>query len=63
MEIELMPNLVRGRLTEVSEVGVKIAFNGRLGVLSIPLRAIITDKKLAVDDEVELYISYARVVK
>lgn len=61
MEYELNPRLLKGKLTEVTEVGVKIAINGRLGVLSLPLRFIITDKKLEVNDEVEFYLSYVHV--
>lgn len=63
MGVDLIPRLVRGKLTEVLEGGVKIAFDGKLGVLSIPSRLVITDQKPAVDDEVEIYLSYARVMK
>lgn len=62
MEIDLTPRLMKGTIIEVSDVGVKIAFSGRLGVLSVPLRMVFTDKPLAVDDAVELYISYIQVV-
>lgn len=62
MDIDLTPRLMKGRIIEVTEVGVKIVFSGRLGVLSVPLRMVFTDKPLAVDDEVELYISYVKVV-
>ena len=61
MNIELNPRLITGKILEVTEVGVKIAFTGRLGVLSVPLRMVFADKPLAVDDEVELYISYVKV--
>ncbi len=63
MEAELIPRLVKGKIIEVTDVGVKIALNGRLGVLSLPLRLVITDKQLRVDDEVEIYVSYARVIE
>lgn len=61
MDIELNPRLITGKILEVTEVGIKIAFTGRLGVLSVPLRMVFADKPLAVDDEVELYISYVKV--
>jgi hypothetical protein len=62
MEIELMPRLIQGKLVEVTEVGVKIEFNGRLGMLSVPLRMVFTDKPLVIGDEVELYVSYVKVI-
>ena len=62
MEIDLTPRLMKGKIIEVTDVGVKIVFSGRLGVLSVPLRMVFTDKPLAVDDDVELYISYVQVV-
>lgn len=62
MDIDLSPRLMKGKIIEVTEVGVKIAFSGRLGVLSVPLRLVFNEKPLQVDDEVELYISYVKVV-
>ncbi|WP_371365986.1 CBO2463/CBO2479 domain-containing protein [Sporomusa rhizae] len=61
MEYELNPRLLKGKLVEITDVGVKIAINGRLGVLNLPLRFIISDNKLQIDDEVEFYLSYVRV--
>lgn len=61
MEYELNPRLLKGKIVEVTDVGVKIAINGRLGVLSLPLRFVITDNKLQINDEVEFYLSYVRV--
>ena len=62
METELLPRLVRGKLVEVTEVGVKIEINGRLGMLSVPLRMVFNDKPLEIGDEVEFYVSYVNVV-
>lgn len=62
MEMELMPRLVNGKLVEVTEVGVKIEINGRLGMLSVPLRMVFTDKPLVIGDEVEFYVSYVKVI-
>lgn len=61
MEYELNPRLLKGKLVEITDVGVKIAINGRLGVLNLPLRFIISDNKLQINDEVEFYLSYVRV--
>lgn len=61
MEMELMPRLVNGKLVEVTEVGVKIEINGRLGMLSVPLRMVFTEKPLNIGDEVEFYVSYVNV--
>jgi len=63
MEYDLNPRLLRGKLVEVTDVGVKVAINGRLGMLSVPLRFVITDKKLQIDDEVEFYLSYVHVMQ
>ncbi|EGO62621.1 CBO2463/CBO2479 domain-containing protein [Acetonema longum] len=62
MDTVLQATLVQGKLAEVSEVGVKVVFNGRLGTLNVPLRCVISDKKLEVNDGVELYLSYVRVL-
>lgn len=56
-----MPRLVNGKLVEVTEVGVKIEINGRLGMLSVPLRMVFTEKPLNIGDEVEFYVSYVNV--
>ena len=61
IEIDMTPRLMKGKIVEVTDVGVKIIFSGRLGVLSVPLRMVFTEKPLAVNDEVELYISYVQV--
>lgn len=63
MEQELTPRLLPGKVIQVTEVGVKISLKGRMGILSLPLRCVITDKKLEVDDDIEVYISYAKVIK
>ena len=59
-EIELIPNLVQGKLTKVSDAGVSIELRGRMGLLNVPARCVVTSSKLEVGDTVELYLSYAR---
>ena len=49
MEYELVPKLLPGKLIEVTEIGVKIELKGRMGIIIVPLRCVITDKPLAVD--------------
>ncbi len=48
MNIELEPRLLRGVIKEITEVGVRVGVNGRMGVLSLPLRCVFTDKPLEV---------------
>ncbi|OXN01064.1 CBO2463/CBO2479 domain-containing protein [Bifidobacterium vansinderenii] len=62
MQVELKPLLLKGVIKEVTEVGVRIGVNGRMGVLSLPLRLIYADKPLAVGQECEFYLSYVNVI-
>ena len=62
MNVELKPLLLRGKIKEITEVGVRIGINGRMGVLSLPLRCVFSDKKLEIGQEVEFYLSYANVL-
>ncbi|NEG96727.1 hypothetical protein CS006_05655 [Bifidobacterium primatium] len=62
MQVELKPLLLKGVIKEVTEVGVRIGVNGRMGVLSLPLRLIYTDKPLEVGQECEFYLSYVNVI-
>lgn len=63
MKVELKPVLLKGELIRVSERDVKIELKGRMGIIILPLRSVITDKKLEVGQEVELYLSYAQVIQ
>lgn len=62
MDIELNPILLEGTIIEVYELGVTIKLNGRMGVVNLPLRSVFTDKKLEVDNKVQIYMSYAKVL-
>ncbi|WP_257477594.1 CBO2463/CBO2479 domain-containing protein [Acidipropionibacterium jensenii] len=62
MTIELQPLLLRGVIKEITEVGVRIGVNGRMGVLSLPLRCVITDRPLELGQECEFYLSYVHVL-
>lgn len=62
MNVELKPLLLRGKIKEITEVGVRVGINGRMGVLSLPLRCVFSDKKLEIGQEVEFYLSYINVL-
>jgi len=61
MKCELQPLLLTGKLVKVTDVNVVIELKGRMGMLHLPLRSVITDKKLEVGDAAEVYLSYAQV--
>ncbi|MBY6953061.1 CBO2463/CBO2479 domain-containing protein [Clostridium botulinum] len=63
MEVEITPKLVAGRIVQITEMSAKIELKGKMGIVNLPLRSIFTDKKLEIDDQVEIYISYAKVLK
>lgn len=57
-----MPRLLTGRLIKITDINAVIELKGRMGMLHLPLRSIITDKRLETGDAVEIYLSYAKVV-
>jgi hypothetical protein len=63
LDIELTPKLLTGRLVKVTEINATIELKGRMGMLHLPLRSIITNKKLEIGDQVEVYLSYAQVIQ
>ncbi|WP_242863837.1 CBO2463/CBO2479 domain-containing protein [Clostridium botulinum] len=63
MEVEITPKLVAGRIVQITEMSAKIELKGKMGIVNLPLRSVFTDKKLEIDDQVEIYISYAKVLK
>ncbi|WP_027700893.1 CBO2463/CBO2479 domain-containing protein [Metaclostridioides mangenotii] len=63
MDVHIEPKLLPGRIIDVTDIGVKIELNGRMGIIILPLRSVFTEKKLAVGDEIEIYLSYAKVIK
>lgn len=63
MDVQIEPKLLPGRIIEVTEIGVKIELNGRMGIVILPLRSVFTEKPLEVNDQVEIYLSYAKVKK
>lgn len=61
MDIELNPKLLTGRLVKITDINAVIELKGRMGMIHLPLRSFIADRKMKVGDEVEIYISYAKV--
>lgn len=62
MKVDLKPTLLKGRLIGVSDRGVKIELLGRMGIIIVPRRSVITNKELEEGDQVEIYLSYAQVI-
>ncbi|MFT8359230.1 CBO2463/CBO2479 domain-containing protein [Bifidobacterium aquikefiri] len=62
MQVELQPLLLHGTIKEITEVGVRVGIDGRMGVLSLPLRCILTDKHLELGQKCEFYLSYVNVL-
>lgn len=61
MQMELIPQLTRAKIVEINDTAVKVSIQGRLGVITVPLRWVITDKTLEAGQEVEFYFSYMNV--
>jgi hypothetical protein len=62
MNVSLKPQLTHAKIIEINDTAVKVSIQGRLGVITVPLRWIFTDKKLEPDQEVEFYFSYMNVL-
>lgn len=62
MNIQIEPKLLTGKIVQITEMSAKIELKGKMGILHLPLRSVFTDKKLEIDDEVEIYLSYAKVL-
>jgi hypothetical protein len=50
-----------GIIKEVTDIGVTVNIKGRLGVIKVPLRYVISDKPIEVGQEVRFYFSYLHV--
>lgn len=61
MQLEMVPQLTRAKIIEISDTAVKVSIQGRLGVITVPLRWIFTDKALEIGQDVEFYFSYMNV--
>ena len=61
MNMELVPKLLTGRLVNITDINAVIELKGRMGMVHLPLRSFFADRAMALGDEVEIYVSYARV--
>ncbi|ETJ36974.1 hypothetical protein Q604_UNBC08788G0007 [human gut metagenome] len=62
MNIEMTPQLTKAKIIEVNDTAVKVSIQGRLGVITVPLRWIFTDKQLEEGQLVEFYFSYMNLI-
>lgn len=62
MNIELNPQITRAKIVEINDTAVKVSIQGRLGVITVPLRWVFTEKQLEIGQEVEFYFSYMNVL-
>ena len=62
MNIEMTPQLTKAKIIEVNDTAVKVSIQGRLGVITVPLRWIFTDKHLEEGQLVEFYFSYMNLI-
>jgi hypothetical protein len=59
----LIPRLLKGKLTKVTDAGISLEIIGRMGVVNLPARCVVTSSKLEVGDNVEIYLSYASKIE
>ncbi|QAA21472.1 CBO2463/CBO2479 domain-containing protein [Sporolactobacillus terrae] len=62
MDYELTPKLLPGKILEVTEREVKVTLKGRMGIIIVPLRCVLTDQPLHVGLKIQVYLSYIQVV-
>ncbi len=63
MQYELNPILMEGKVVEVNDTAVKVDIQGRLGVVTVPKRWVLTDFPLRAGLKVEFYFSYLQVTE
>ncbi len=62
MNIELNPQITHAKIVEINDTAIKVSIQGRLGVITVPLRWVFTEKKIEIGQEVEFYFSYMNVL-
>lgn len=62
MNIELDPQLTHAKIIEINDTAIKVSIQGRLGVITVPLRWVFTDKRLKIGQDVQFYFSYMNVL-
>ncbi len=65
MSLDYMINPVKmcGLVKEVTEDQVKVHLHGRLGVITVPSKLILTNEPLVPGHEMEFYFSYLEVIE
>lgn len=63
MDYMINPIKMGGLIKEVQDDRIKVHLHGRLGVITIPKRLVITSEPLEPGHEMELYFSYIQVVE
>lgn len=63
MQYELNPVLMKGKIVAVNDTAVKVDIQGRLGVITVPRRWILTEKPLEPGQKAEFYFSYMQVIE
>lgn len=61
VQYELNPILMEGKVVSVNDTAVKVDVRGRLGVITVPKRWVLTDFPLQPGLRVEFYFSYMQV--
>ncbi|MPM74755.1 hypothetical protein SDC9_121744 [bioreactor metagenome] len=61
MQHELSPVLTKGRIVSVNDTAIKVDIQGRLGVITVPRRWVLTDVPPEPGLPVEFYFSYMQV--
>lgn len=61
MEYIINPVLMGGLVKEVNSEFVKVHLHGRLGVITVPHRLIITDEPIVPGHELRFYFSYIQI--
>ncbi|MFT8362782.1 MAG: CBO2463/CBO2479 domain-containing protein [Sporolactobacillus sp.] len=62
MNLPLTPKLLPGKIIDVTDLGVKVSLKGRMGIIQVPLRSVLTDQALETGQDIEVYLSYIQVV-
>ena len=58
---ELNPIQMEGKVVSVNDTAVKVDIQGRLGVITVPKRWVLTNVPLTPGLQVEFYFSYMQV--
>lgn len=62
MQYDLNPIKMCGKIVTVNDTAIKVDIQGRLGVITVPRRWVLTDEVLEIGQKVEFYFSYMQVL-